>query len=141
MGSVRAQISIAAGTRDVWRVLTTADGLRGWWATSARLDAREGGTVVLRVVNGEGVEVDQRGLCHEVRPVRRVELAFDARGDGPEAGCRVEFLVARDGEETRVALTCSGSPLDDDARRVAAEATWKKRLERLRTDLESTGEN
>lgn len=136
MGSVRQQISIAKGTRDVWKVLTTAEGLRGWWAAESRLDAREGGTVVLKIANAAGDLVEQRGLCHEVRPVRRVELAFEARGEGPEAGCRVEFLVARDGDETRVAMTCSGSPLDDDTRRSEAEVVWKRRLERLRADVE-----
>ncbi len=136
MGSVRQQISIAAGTRDIWRSLTTGEGLLGWWAVTARIDAHEGGLVVLRVLGATGEEVEQRGMLHELRPVRRVEMAFEGRGEGPEAGCRVEFLVARDGDETRIALTCSGPSLDDEAKRAASDVLWKKRLEALRDNFE-----
>ncbi len=135
MGTVRQQVGIVAGTRDVWRALTTGEGVARWWATEARVDARDGGLIVLVEEDAEGRR-EQRGLFHEVRPVRKIELALDHRGGGPDATSRVCFTVARDGDETRVAMTASAAAWDDEAVRQAADQRWKVRLEKLRGVLE-----
>lgn len=136
MASIRQQINIAAAPRRVWAALTTADGLKSWWVDEARVDAREGGRVVLISEGEEGQPVEERGMFHTFRPTRRVEIAWDGNSPAPTKGTRVEFNVARDGEETRVSVIHSGGALDDEEAREALEKGWKSALRALRSSLE-----
>jgi len=137
VAAIRHQINIAVPVRTVWNALTTESGLVSWWADKARVDARPGGRIVLQRAGAEG-ETEERGIFHELRPTRRIEIAWDTNSPGPSRGTRVAFQVARDGDETRVALVHSGGgALDEDESRAALESEWKDRLNKLRAALEA----
>ena len=138
MAAIRHQINIAASTRSVWNALTTADGLASWWVDEARIDAREGGRVVLTSEGDDGEPVQEVGLVHAFRPTRKLEIAWDSTSPAPTKGTRVQFQVARDGDETRVSVVHSGSGvLEDEEERAELDKAWKAALRALRGALES----
>lgn len=137
MSSIRQQINIAAPTRSVWKALTTDEGITSWWVDSARIDARPGGRVVLTSEGDDGKPVEERGILHDIRPTRRIEIAWDSSSPAPTKGTRIEFTVARDGDETRVSVVHSGKgPLEDAVEREKIEKSWKQALIALRQSLE-----
>lgn len=137
MPAIRQQINIAVPVRTVWKALTTDDGLAAWWGQSARVEAREGGRIVLGQGGPEGATVELRGLFHEFRPTRKIEIAWDNVGQAPARGTRVEFAIARDGDETRISVVhAGGGALEDGDVRTALEEDWRKALVKLRTALE-----
>jgi uncharacterized protein YndB with AHSA1/START domain len=137
MPAIRQQINIDASTRQVWRALTTAEGLESWWVDDARVDAREGGRIVLTSEDDEGEAVEEAGLFHEFRPMRRIEITWDNAGKAPTRGTRIQFNIARDGEETRLIVIHSGKGiLDDEELRPALQKEWKQALLALRSSLE-----
>lgn len=138
MSTIRQQINIAAPTRTVWKALTTDEGLTSWWADGARIDPRPGGRVVLTSEGDDGNPIEERGILHDIRPTRRIEIAWDNSSPAPTKGTRIEFTVARDGEETRVSVVHSGKgPLDDATEREKLEKGWKQALMALREALEA----
>lgn len=137
MPAIRRQINIAAPPRAVWNVLTTGEGLTKWLASSARIDAREGGRVVL-AAGAAGEEKESRGLVHTWRPTSHLEISFDRVGDSELRGSHVAFKLARDGDETRLNLVHSGGEaLDDEARRGALDRVWAGALDKLQTLLDA----
>ena len=137
MASIRQQINIAAPTRTVWNTLTSADGWKQWWAEEARLEARTGGRIVLTVEGDDGEPVEERGVFHEIRPTRKLEIAWDATSPAKTKGTRLQFTISRDGDETRVALVHSGGGiLDDEEARDGLEREWRSALRALRSVLE-----
>lgn len=137
MPSIRQQINIAVPARTVWRALTTADGLASWWVDEARVDARPGGRIVIKTEGDDGEPVEECGMLHELRPTRRIEIAWDSNSPGPHKGTRLAFQVARDGDETRLSVVHSGSgPLDDEEAREALDDEWRRALLALRASLE-----
>jgi uncharacterized protein YndB with AHSA1/START domain len=138
MSSVRQQVNIAVSPRVVWRALTTEEGVTSWWVDQARLDARPGGRLVLTSVGDDGQPVEERGMFHEVRPTRKVEIAWDSVSPAPTKGTRIEFLIARDGDETRLSVVHSGAGiLDDEAARAVLDQQWRQALHALRDHLEA----
>lgn len=138
MPAIRRTINIAAAPREVWKFLTTADGIKSWWADDARVDAREGGRIVLTAEGDDGKPVEERGIFHEVRPTRKIEIAWDNNSPAPTKGTRIEFQVAKDGDETQVNLVHSGGgPLDDEEQREALDDSWRQALTALRDALEA----
>ncbi len=124
MASIRQQINIAVSSRTVWTTLTTAEGWKRWWAEDARLEARPGGRIVLTV---EG----------DLRPTRKLEIAWDATSPAKTKGTRLQFSISRDGDETRLALVHSGGGiLDDEDQRADLEKEWRNALRALRSSLE-----
>jgi uncharacterized protein YndB with AHSA1/START domain len=81
---VREQINVAASPRAVWRAFTTPEGLSGWWADEARVDAREGGRLVLTQEGDEG-PVQEGAIFLSLRPIRRIEIRFDRARPTPLA--------------------------------------------------------
>lgn len=139
MAAIRQQINIAAPQRAVWNALTTSDGWKVWWADDARLEPREGGRIVLVLEGDDGKPVEERGIFHELRPTRKLEIAFDATSPGPAKGTRLQFTISRDKDETRLGLVHSGAGLlEDDAARDALDKEWKSALRTLRTALEGS---
>lgn len=133
MAAIRHQINVAVPIRTVWKALTTEQGLCAWWAERARVDARPGGRVVLFFTrNGE--EVEERGLFLELRPTRKIEIAWDS--PSTIKGTRLAVQLARDGDETRVAIVHSGGALEDEEARAGLEGAWRERLLTLRERLE-----
>ena len=137
MASIRQQINIAVPSKRVWDALTSADGWKQWWAEDARLEARSGGRIVLTVEGDDGEPVEERGVFHELRPTRRLEIAWDATSPAKTKGTRLQFVVSRDGDETRVALVHSGGGiLDDEEARAELDKEWRTALKALRSWLE-----
>jgi uncharacterized protein YndB with AHSA1/START domain len=137
MTSIRQQINIDATPRQVWRALTTSEGLKSWWVDEARVDAREGGRVVLIGEGDEGEPIEERGIFHSFRPMRRIEIAWDSNSPSPNRGTRIQFSVARDGEETRLHLIHSGKGiLEDEEAWPTLQKEWRQALLALRTALE-----
>jgi uncharacterized protein YndB with AHSA1/START domain len=138
MSAIRQQVNIAAPVRAVWNALSTAEGLQSWWVDEARIEAREGGRIVLTSEGDDGAPIEERGMFHVFRPTRLIEIAWDSHAKNKTAGTRIQFLLARDGEETRVNVTHSGSGLlDDEAERAVLEKAWKGALASLRDSLET----
>jgi len=139
MAAIRQQINIAAPQRTVWEALTTADGWKSWWVDDARIELRAGGRIVLISEDDEGKPVEERGILHEMRPIRKLEIAWDANSPGPTRGTRLQFTISRDGDETRLALVHSGGGvLDDEAARDQLDKEWREGLRALRSTLETT---
>ena len=137
MASIRQQINIAVPSRVVWNALTSAEGWKRWWAEEARLEARSGGRIVLTVEGDEGEPVEERGIFHELRPTRKLEIAWDSTSPAKTKGTRLQFSISRDGDETRLALVHSGGGiLDDEDQRAALEKEWRSALRALRSSLE-----
>ena len=138
MAAIRQQINIAAPQRTVWNALTTAEGWKSWWVDDARIEPREGGRIVFVSEDGEGKPVEERGIVHEMRPTRRLEIAWDSNSPARTRGTRLQFTISRDGDETRLALVHSGGGvLDDDAQRDTLDKEWREGLRTLRASLES----
>ncbi|MEZ4319205.1 MAG: SRPBCC domain-containing protein [Myxococcota bacterium] len=140
MASVRQQINIAASPRVVWRQLTTAEGLCAWWADKARLEAQQGGRIVLESEGDDGETWEERGIFLEHRPTRKLEIKWDSGSQAPTAGSRVRFQVARDGDETRVAVVHTGAFLDDAEVMERYDKEWRSALKALRGSLEGVEE-
>ncbi|MCA9489414.1 MAG: SRPBCC domain-containing protein [Myxococcales bacterium] len=137
MTAIRQQINIAAPQRTVWNALTTAEGWTSWWADEARFEAREGGRVVLTTEGDDGNPVEERGILHEIRPTRRLEITWDNTSPAKTKGTRLQFTISRDGDETRLAMVHSGGGvLDDEEARDALEKEWRNGLRSLRETLE-----
>ncbi len=137
MSAIRHQINIAATVRTVWRALTTEEGVTSWWVDEARIDARTGGRIVLISEDDDGEKLEERGIFHELRATRKIEIKWDSNSPAQTRGTRIEFIVARDGDETRVCLVHSGSGVleDEEARELLAK-DWRQALLSLRSSLE-----
>jgi uncharacterized protein YndB with AHSA1/START domain len=139
MPSIRQQVNIAAAPRAVWRALTTEQGLTSWLVTAARVDPRPGGRLVLTTAGADGAPVEERGMFHDIRPTRRIEIAFDANSPSSTRGTRLELHVAVDGGETRVLLVHSGEALGDAEVSAVQDARWRQALLALRESFEGHG--
>jgi uncharacterized protein YndB with AHSA1/START domain len=138
MAAIRQQINIAVPLRSVWNTLVTAEGWRSFWADEARLEPRSGGRIVLVSQAPDGSRVEERGIFHEMRPTRKVEIAWDSTSPAPTRGTRVNFTLSRDGNETRLLLVHSGGGvLEDEEARSHLEREWKDALRTMRETLES----
>lgn len=138
MSSIRQQVNVAASPRAVWRMLTTEEGVKSWWVDGARIDARPGGRIVLNSEDDDGNPVEERGIFHEIRPTRKIEIAWDSTSPAQTKGTRIEFQVARDGDETRVSVVHSGAGvLEDETKRAGLDKAWRQALHALRDSLEA----
>lgn len=139
MAAIRHQINVATNPRAVWRALTTEEGITGWWVDKARVDARPGGRIVLTSEGEDGTPLEERGMFHEVRPTRKIEIAWDSNSPAATKGTRIEFQVARDGDETRVHVVHSGGAIEEDeALRKTLDDSWRQALQSLRQSLEGS---
>lgn len=136
MPSIRRQVTIEAAPRAVWSALTTGEGLAGWLCDEARVDARAGGRVVLKLEDDAGNPVEQTGVLLTCRPTSKLEISWDKASSGPWKGTTTTFSVARDGEETVVNLLHAGSLLDDEPTRAQVDTDWRRSLTALRDHLE-----
>jgi uncharacterized protein YndB with AHSA1/START domain len=138
MASIRQQINIDAGLREVWRALSTVDGWTSWYADDARVDPRKGGRITLSAIGDDGEPVDEVGIFLTFRPTRKLEVAWDSTSPAITKGTTISFQVARDGDETRLALVHSGGGvLEDEGARDALVKEWRQAFHALRDVLES----
>ena len=116
MPAIRRHVRIASTTRNVWRALSTPEGLAGWLCDEARIEPRMGGRFVLLSKDDNGGNSEDRGLVHTWRPASHLELAFDRQSNSP--------LV-------------SGEPLDDAERTEVVDAQWRQALAALQASLDA----
>lgn len=131
---IRRQISIAATPRTVWNALTTPEGL-GWLGADARVDARPGGRITLKVTAG-AEPVEETGIFHVFRPTAKLEVTWDKFSKGPWKSMLTQVQVVRDGSETVLNVQHIGDALTDAAVREEIDAGWKRALLKLRDSLE-----
>lgn len=105
----RFHVDVDATPADVWRMLTTAEGLSSWFGTRARIDLRIGGHVEVGwgpdddgVVDAPGDAIASRITALD--PHRRLRLTY--LSDGREVGAE-EWLVSTHGTTTRLTLVHS----------------------------------
>jgi uncharacterized protein YndB with AHSA1/START domain len=138
MPAIRHHVHIAASPRQVWRALTTSDGLMSWWVDAAQVETRKGGRIVVEFEDDEGNPIEARGMIQTFRPTSHFEIVWDHMGEFPTRGSRLSFQIARDGDETRVSIVHIGGPaLDEDESRVAMTKEWKRDLRALQSLLDS----
>jgi uncharacterized protein YndB with AHSA1/START domain len=137
MPSIRRNVNIATAPRTVWNALTTAEGLTSWLVDEARVDARMGGRVVWTQEGDDGSPVQGHGTILKWRPTASLEITWDKGGAFPMAGCRILFNVARDGDETRLALVLSGPPCEDPEQREALDTEWGRDLRAIQSWLDA----
>jgi uncharacterized protein YndB with AHSA1/START domain len=136
MPAIRRQVHIVCSPRAAWRALTTAEGLEKWLADDARIDGRKGGRVVLSGT-GFDAENEARGIVHTWRPTAKFEVAWDSVGQFEGKSSHFSFVVARDGDETRVSIVHSGGEaLDDEERREKLDVVWKDAFATLQALLD-----
>lgn len=103
----RFEVRIDASPEEVWRCLTTSDGLASWFGTGANIDTRVGGA---RVVEwGDAMNIVAKVTDLETN--RRIRLAY-LNGD-EEVGAE-EWLIETEGTTTRLTLIHSMSDQDID---------------------------
>lgn len=100
--SERFEVLIDASPEEVWRCLTTADGLASWFGTWAEIDTRIDGDRVI----GWGDGFAMTGKVTDLEPGRRLRVVYLAEED--EVGAE-EWLIAREGGVTRLTLINSMS--------------------------------
>ncbi len=135
---IERTVHLARAPREVWRALTTADGLSAWFGEQATIDLRPGGAATMTFAGG--TTVDMR--------VERVEeptvFAYTWRlPDLPEDDPRrtyVEFTLAPDADGTVLRVVETGfAQLPIDSRREAYDshsAGWERELGELAEHLD-----
>ena len=96
---IRTSVFIRAPREKVWRALTTADGVDGWWGTrGSEVDLRPGGKIILRWRDWgaeKDMNMDRECLVLEVVVPKRLVYQW---GDSADPVTTVEFeLEERDG--------------------------------------------
>lgn len=139
MPAIRRHIHIAASPRQVWKALTTSEGLESWLVDRARIDARKGGRVVWTGEDDEGNPVEERGHINRWRPTSHLEIAWDKFGTFPIRGMSYQFKLAIDGGETRLSIVLSGNPeiLENEERRKVLDTDWRRALKSLQSMLDA----
>jgi uncharacterized protein YndB with AHSA1/START domain len=115
---VTRRVSLPAPREEVWRALVTPELLSSWLGEVTELDARAGGSVIVREPDG----ATRRGLVERVEPGRTLvfrwrRLAGAGRSLEVGEATRVEFELEDEGAGTRLTVTEQPAPL------VAAGAT------------------
>lgn len=93
----RFEIDVNASRDEVWRLLTTAQGLTSWFGTRAAIDFEIGGE---RVV-GWGDKAEIVGRIAEIEPKTRLRIVYQT---GDEETGAEEWLLTSDGTTTRLTL-------------------------------------
>jgi uncharacterized protein YndB with AHSA1/START domain len=122
--AVVRSLVLDADRETVWRAISSEDGLAGWLAESATLDARPGGRGVVRFAGGHERLLRVAGLEHGT------SISFDwSPASMPEDETRVELRLedAEDGS-TRITVSETGFPTADGrgpGRLAAAGWAWE----------------
>ena len=135
---IERTVTLTRAPREVWRALTTADGLSAWFGEGATIDLRAGGAATITFAGG--TTVDMR--------VERVEeptvFAYTWRlPDLPEDDPRrtyVEFTLEPDGDGTLLRVVETGfAQLPVDTRRDTYDSHsdgWSRELAELAENLD-----
>jgi uncharacterized protein YndB with AHSA1/START domain len=135
---IERTVTLTSALREVWKALTTADGLSAWFGERASIDLRPGGAATMTFAGG--MTVDMR--------VERVEeptvFAYTWRlPDLPEDDPRrtyVEFTLEPDGDGTLLRVVETGfAQLPVDTRRETYDSHsegWARELAELAENLD-----
>jgi len=99
------ELTIDAPAEDVWRALTTGEGLRQWFAPVAEVEPRLGGIVKL----GWGPGMEGSAPVSAWEPGARFAWTEDHGERGPRV---VEFILEASGGQTKLRLAHSGFGAD-----------------------------
>ncbi len=91
------EILIDSTSNELWKYLTTAEGLASWFGTAATSDLRIGGARTVGWGSDEQIEAE----FSEIEPYSRVRLVYLA--DGKPVGAE-EWLLTSEGSATRLTL-------------------------------------
>ena len=106
MHDIRHLIRIHASPERIYRALTTADGIHGWWTRDADLDDAVGGTGEFRFYGGKGVTTVR---IAELDPPRRVGWTTVAsNAPGGWVGTTITFDLRAEGDDTILTLAHRG---------------------------------
>jgi uncharacterized protein YndB with AHSA1/START domain len=137
---IERSLTLASAPGEVWRALTTAEGLAAWFGERATIDLRPGGAAAITFANG--LTVDMR--------VERVEepavFAYTWRlPDLPENDPRrtyVEFTLEPDGDGTLLRVVETGfAQLPVETRRETYDSHsqgWTRELTELAKHVDGT---
>src|SRR5262249_54305253 len=103
MPDIVHRIAVKSSPRDTYRVLTTRDGLAGWWTTDTQGDCNVGGVIHFRF--GDHGHIDMKVI--ELDPARRV-LWQVVGGPSEWMGTKVGFELAPDDDFTAVRFKHQG---------------------------------
>ena len=126
---IERAMSLSVSRSDVWAALTTADGLSGWWADRAEVDARPGGTMLFHFGEEQGTYEAQIDVIESEERFAFFWRPFSGRGGieaGPELLTHVEFTLADDRGRTMLFLRClrCGPRSCSQRTRVAGPRSW-----------------
>ncbi|HEY0637795.1 MAG TPA: SRPBCC domain-containing protein [Pseudonocardiaceae bacterium] len=135
--TVVATVTVAGTPERVFRAFTDPAELAAWFwperfATSYRLDVREGGEYVIR---SDAMGMGVRGRYLEVTPPTR--LAMSWRWDGEEGETHVLVELAAEGDGTLVTVTHGANP--SSATRDGHAQGWRDCLDRLASGARGAG--
>ena len=126
-------LEIAAPRQTVWEALTTATGLRSWFAPEAEVDPRAGGRVRW---TWPGLH-DWPQTIEEIRPGERLLTRYDSPvddGAGGKVPLFMDFLLSGEGGRTTLRMVHSGfgPGADFDAEYDGISRGWPVELQSLR---------
>lgn len=140
---IERAMKLSASRSDVWRALTTEDGLAGWWADRVEVDLRPGGT--MRFHFGEKYGIGEAEI-EVLEPEHRFAFLWspftlEDAADYPDLRTRVEFTLAEERGGTMLTLRETGFASLPEV--LAARALsdnqrgWDEELGHLRTYLKA----
>jgi uncharacterized protein YndB with AHSA1/START domain len=103
MPDILHKVEVNSSPKDTWRVLSTREGLSGWWTTDTQGDCNVGGVIDFRF--GTRGHIEMKVLERE--PAKRV--VWQVVG-GPEVwiDTKVSFELGQDGDFTAVLFKHQG---------------------------------
>ena len=115
MAAVEREVVFEAPVDEVWQALTRAERLREWFANEVELEARPGGTGVVRWDDGSL----RRALVEEVEEERLLAFRWSDE-DGGESRVELALEETEGGTRLRVTETCE----TPRASALAGEWSW-----------------
>lgn len=103
MPDILHRVGIKSSTKNVYKALTTIDGLAGWWTSTTRGDAQVGGDIHFQF--GDRGFLDMKVL--ELDPEKRVIWEV-VKGPEEWIGTKVSFDLEQDGEQASVLFKHQG---------------------------------
>ncbi|MGW0393550.1 SRPBCC domain-containing protein [Streptomyces sp. NPDC003042] len=136
---IRFELHVPHAYEDVWPVLTTADGLRGWLAEAEVLERRLGGAVTLRrptagtAVSGHITAWDvERVVEYTVSEEGRIRFHLEAVGTDSTV---IRFLNERSLNERSLNERSLNDGGGRESELLDCLADWHERFERLEAAL------
>ncbi len=102
MAGIIHRVGIKAPLQEVYKALSTVEGIAGWWTKDTSGISQPGETIVVRFVSPEGIELGSMNMVVKaLAPGKKVHWNFTA---GPEEwiGTDVIFDLHEEGEYTIV---------------------------------------